>query len=240
VTHPGLGQYRSAVAVTQLGKWDTVWTISGTATGVQTDSFFVREPAVQLCEIEDVEHALHLAEGTISADVTERAAVISAIIGVSARVIAACGGRRFIRGTYTEAFWVDGSDDEIVLTQRPVISITSVELDGSVQAVDVYQSQANVVRRLGWRPWGLYAQWSLVEVVYVGGFLVPPDDIVDLVANRVAGRVNNPQGLRQYSIGSFSATVSTEELEGSGWSASELATLRRYGAGRVGMLRVKH
>ena len=79
-----------------------------------------------------------------------------------------------------------------------------------------------------------------MDIVYTAGYPYPPDDLADVVAQRVAGRLDTPRGVRQYSIGSFSATVSAEELEGTGWSPAEEDVLRRYrrkpGAGllRVG------
>jgi hypothetical protein len=234
VAHPGTGTYTAPVLFSKQGEWTYTWSISGSAQGVDSGTIYVRPRAVMLCSVEDVELAARLPLGTFTGD--DREAVKAAIIGVSARVTG-WTGQNILKRQYVTSFLV-ADDSGIVLPQRPVRSIDTVTLDGSAVTAGLdYQLVGFELRRMGWRNWGFAYDFATVAVTYTAGYDVPPDDLSDVVAQRVAARIHNPQGLRQYSIGSFSATVSVEELEGSGWSAAELDVLKRYRRRPLGLLR---
>jgi YtkA-like len=236
VSTTGTGQYRATVVFSKLGEWRYRWTASGAATSVDSGSIFVRDPAIMLCDVSDVELALRLPLGYFTGD--DREAVEAAIRGVSARVVG-WTGQKILRRQHTATYWA-GGEDAIELPQRPIVSIDSITLDGVALSAGLdYTLSGAVVRRAGWRNWGYFWTWAQAVIVYTAGFPYPPDDLSDLVAQHVAGRLDTPRGVRQYSIGSFSATIAAESLEGTGWSPSEEEVLARYRRKpRAGILRI--
>lgn len=236
VSTTGTGQYRATVVFGKIGEWKYRWTASGTATSVDSGSIFVKDPAVMLCDVSDVELAQNLPVGHFTGDARE--SVEAAIRGVSARVVG-WTGQKILRRQHTLTVWA-GGEEELELPQRPLVSIDSITLDGvSLSAGLDYTLSGAVVRRAGWRNWGYYWSWAQAVIVYTAGYPYPPDDLSDLVAQNVAGRLDIPRGVRQYSIGSFSATVSSETLAGSGWTPEEEEVLARYRRKpRAGFLRI--
>lgn len=233
VQHVGTGSYLSTFALTQLGSWRHSWVATGGATSSDSGTFEVRPVARLLAQVEDVEDEM----GTTFASAADRRKVRARLIGVSADVIGATG-QKFFRGQRTIV--VPGDlDDTIVLPQRPVVSVDAVALDGvPLAAGDDYRVVGSTIYRSFGRPWGYPGQWTDVTITYTAGYEVVPDDIVSLCARRVATQLGIPSGVRQYSIGSFSATVSTEQM-GGGWSVQDQAVLARYSRrNRVGLLRL--
>lgn len=236
VTTTGTGAYKATVVFDQVGEWRYRWEASGAATQVDSGTIFVRDPAILLCDVSDVELAQSLPVGYYTGD--DRAAVEARIASVSARVVG-WTGQKILRRSHAVTLWA-GGEDELPLTQRPLVSIDSITVDGvSLTAGTDYTLSGAVVRRAGWRNWGYYWSWAKIDVVYTAGYPYPPDDLSSLVADHVAARLDTPRGVRQYSIGSFSATISAEALEGTGWSPEEEDVLSRYrNKPRAGFLRI--
>lgn len=236
VSTTGTGAYKATVLFTDVGEWKYRWEASGAATQVDSGTIFVKEPAIMLCDVSDVELAQSLPVGYYSGD--DRAAVEARILSVSARVIG-WTGQKILRRQHTVTYWA-GGDEELELRQRPLISIDSLSLDGvSLTAGSDFTLSGAVVRRAGWRNWGYFWSWAQIQIVYTAGYPYPPDDLSSLVADHVAARLDTPRGVRQYSIGSYSATIAAESLEGTGWSPEEEDVLARYRRKpRAGILRI--
>lgn len=230
--HPATGTYRAIIALDQLNTWRYRWT-STDPMSAESGSFSVRPPAVMLCQVEDVEDET----GSTFATAADRNKVRARIIRVSADVIGATG-QKFLRAQRTVVLPGGYPDYVIVLPQRPVVSVDGITVDGIALTEDVDFRVVNdhVVRVE--RPWGYPGMWTEVVITYTAGYEVVPDDIVSLCARRVATQLEIPAGVRQYSIGSFSATVAEETIR-SDWAADESATLARYSRKRrPGLVRV--
>lgn len=120
-----------------------------------------------------------------------------------------------LRGPGTNLLWTP---------KRPVAAVTAAAINGS--AVDLDEVQRTdwgpLERILGW--WG--DRTDVVSVTYDFGVSPPPRRIIDVAAELVANRIQNPTGLRQESIDGYSATYGA--MSTSGLSASSLRTLARY------------
>lgn len=96
----------------------------------------------------------------------------------------------------------------LVLPERPVVAVTSIEIvrggvsDGII-ATSAYQwNAAGDVFDVygGW--WG--GAGSIVRVTYTHGFATVPDEIVALCLQLANRLLENPTGVRQETIGSYS------------------------------------
>lgn len=236
-THPGTGAYAASVLFTKVGTWHYAWQATGNAYTSEAGTISVREPAILLCDIGDVEL---VPPGRVFTT-AERPSIRASIIAVSADVIGYTG-QNFVKQEYTHTFDAGGIDS-IELPQRPVREVSSLTVDGTSYLAGPYGYvlHGNILGLPYGYLWGHPQMWSSVSVVYTAGYDTVPEEISDLVARTVVSRINNPEGLRQYTIGSFSATVAVESMESSGWSAKDLAILNRYARKRrAGLLRVEH
>lgn len=115
---------------------------------------------------------------------------------------------------------------QLLLPQVPVVSVSSVEIDG--EPVTDFSVKQN--GRMTFDPpvhgFGLVD----LEVVYDHGYTEIPDDVVSVVAELAWGRVSNPQGLRSVGMGDYQATFATEGASsGFALTADMRQTLRPYG-----------
>jgi hypothetical protein len=115
------------------------------------------------------------------------------------------------------------SDWELELPERPVISVTSVAIDGTTIAPASYRLAGDkLIRRLG--------GWvgpidSLVTVTYTHGFDPIPADIWAATLAAATQLLANPLGVTQEGIGSY--TVSYGD-KGVGTVNDPLESLSRY------------
>lgn len=135
-------------------------------------------------------------------------------------------GQQLTRGTSTVT--IRGtSDSELRLPQRPVVSVSSVTVDGDVIAAGDYALIGDVL--LNWRGWG--HRGVPVAVTYTHGWVTVPTDIKNVVL-RAAGRAfKNPVGvLAEMLAGGYSATFDTQGNVGGPriFTGDEQMVLNRY------------
>ena len=99
----------------------------------------------------------------------------------------------------------------LVLAERPVTDVSLVVLHRAeiLPPYFTWDSFGHLTRLDGW-PWGL--RYDPITVVYTHGWNPIPDDVVGLVAAKVAGFLTtsavNPGGLRALQVGAMSETYS--------------------------------
>jgi hypothetical protein len=224
ITHPSTGNYRAAVLLDQVGTWRFKWRATGAATTAESGYFVVRDLLAELplAEVADVERTL-----STTFEDPDRQQIEQALRGLSRRV------RNYTRQTITKATTTEigycYAENMIVLSQRPVISVAGVTVDGVAQTLGTqYRIEDGVLFSAYRSGWGSVSTPAVVAITYTHGYDPVPEDLVDLVVQRIVGRLSNPEGVRQLSVGSFSATFSAESISGTGWNAEELDVLRSY------------
>lgn len=98
---------------------------------------------------------------------------------------------------------LDGTaDTELTLPSWPVVEVTAIEIDGVAAAGTSYKrSGGTLFRDAGWGRRG-----GTVDITYTHGYDPLPDDI-RMVAVQLAVRImQNPMGIRQEAIGTYSVT----------------------------------
>lgn len=113
-------------------------------------------------------------------------------------------------------------DRELVLPAWPVVSVATVKLDGVAVAATSYRRVGqSLFRELGWGEPG-----GIVEVTYTHGYDPIPEDIRVVTLQMAARSLQNPLGIRQEGIGSYSVTYAGD---GPGIGDDPLlASLSRY------------
>lgn len=130
-----------------------------------------------------------------------------------------------------------GTGWELELPERPVVEATVTAIDGVVPVVGSYRLVGTtLIRPGGWAGPGLYsANWPawtgyyppVVEVTYTHGFDPIPDNIRMACLQVAARMLQNPSGIRQEQIGSYSVTYSGDNT-GELLTGSETDLLGRY------------
>ena len=103
---------------------------------------------------------------------------------------------------------------ELVLPQRPVVSVSQV-LVNSVVLVDWVLSGDRLLRTGGWRylpGTSTYPDPGLVQVTYTHGWEEIPDEVRGVCLDLASSTVSNPGMLRQESIDDYSRTLASESL----------------------------
>jgi hypothetical protein len=102
-----------------------------------------------------------------------------------------------------EVIVISDGTEELVLSQRPVVDVTHIEIEEREVPGRVSWDSFGHLRRRDGLPWG--RRYDHVGVVYTHGYAPVPDDIVGLVAAKVAGFLAaseaNPGGLRALQVG---------------------------------------
>ncbi len=127
--------------------------------------------------------------GIPASDLTKDSLLESLVNAVSERIEKYCS-RHFEKATYTE-YHRGHERQRLLLNQYPIVSVTSVELNGSVLASTEYEiedADAGILfRETGW-PWkgynvGLVGEPGVstrnIKVVYVAGYVLPKDATAD-------------------------------------------------------------
>lgn len=113
-------------------------------------------------------------------------------------------------------------DRELVLPDWPVVEVAAVEVDGVAVAASSYRRIGQTLyRESGWGVPG-----GTVEVVYTHGYDPIPDDIKSVTIQLAARTLQNPMGIRQEGIGSYSVTYGGDDPGGP--AGTLLGTLGRY------------
>ncbi|MGA4864106.1 hypothetical protein ACPB9J_15815 [Streptomyces lavendulocolor] len=173
------------------------------------------------------------------ATAADLAAVTQADIAAEAAELALASAsaviRRWTRQTITRV--VDDvvtlrvlTEQELVLPQRPVVSVSQVRVNGLVLQ-DWVLSGDRLLRTGGWRRLPgttTYPDPGLVEVTYTHGWVDVPDDVRAVCLDLAAMSVTNPSGLRSVAIDDYSRTFAAETLGSGTLSDSHREILRDY------------
>lgn len=119
---------------------------------------------------------------------------------------------------------------ELVLPQRPVVSVTQVRVN-SLVLQDWVLSGDRLLRTGGWRRLPgttTYPDPGLVEVTYTHGFDEVPDDVRAVCLDLASMSVTNPSGLRSVAIDDYSRTFAAETLGTGTLSDAHREILRDY------------
>jgi hypothetical protein len=119
---------------------------------------------------------------------------------------------------------------ELVLPQRPVVSVSQVKVN-SLVLQDWVLSGDRLLRTGGWRRLPgttTYPDPGLVEVTYTHGWDEVPDDVRAVCLDLATMSVTNPAGLRSVAIDDYSRTFAAETLGTGTLSAAHREILRDY------------
>jgi uncharacterized phiE125 gp8 family phage protein len=168
ITHTGTGAYSCNVATNQSGTWLYLWAASGAAIGVDDGQFDVLAITRRIASLADAK--LHLNKQNTADDVE-----IQDFMDAAQAVITREVGD-VVPTSYTETVDIDGC--RLVLTQRPVLSVTSlyvyysaaakILLDPSTYRID---NPAGIIERTGagGYPIPFTGQGDQADVVYIAG-----------------------------------------------------------------------
>ena len=119
---------------------------------------------------------------------------------------------------------------ELVLPQRPVVSVSQVRVN-SLVLQDWVLSGDRLLRTGGWRRLPgttTYPDPGLVEVTYTHGWDEIPDDVRMVCLDLASTTVTNPSGLRSVSIDDYSRTFASETLGSGSLSEAHRSLLTAY------------
>ncbi|MEU9436597.1 hypothetical protein [Streptomyces sp. NPDC048252] len=128
---------------------------------------------------------------------------------------------------------------ELVLPQRPVVSVSHVNVNALVLN-DWVLSGDRLLRAGGWRQLPgttTYPDPGLVQVTYTHGWDEIPDEVRAVCLDLAASTLSNPSMLRQESIDDYARTFAAESLGLGGLSENHKALLGdfRRRIGTVGL-----
>lgn len=167
----------------------------------------------------------------------------------ASRVLAAASAR--IRGFCKQTITLVENDtvtlriiepDELVLPQRPVISVSSVVVNG-MTVTDWALRGDKLIRRYGWNYFPGAHIWPdprLATVVYSHGYVDVPDH-VPMICMEIANMTfSNPQGLRQEAIDDYSRTWAVETVGAGELTKGHEKLLRDIKRAGSGSVRLSH
>ncbi len=113
---------------------------------------------------------------------TDSDAILAALINSCSEWIAGLVGRDLVQTTHTEYYHGDGSD-MLILSKRPVVSITSIHIDSAREwaaATLIASTNYQLDKQAGMvRAWSLLGNWvcgtSNIRVIYVAGYTAGPE-----------------------------------------------------------------
>lgn len=226
VERSAVGSYRAVVIPDQAGTWRYVFTAAGAVRAVEHGTFTVQnaDRPLPLATLADVE-ALHGRPLTAA----ERARAQVTLDAVTAQV-RSWTRQQITRGTSTVTLPLD-DDNTVSLAERPVRAVQAVTLDGTALTAAAWLLSGSTLHLA--RPWASAHNRAplLAQVTYEHGHDPAPADVVNLVASRALRALQNPDGLRQYAVGSVSVTFAAEAVAEAGstaWSVGEEALLGAY------------
>lgn len=148
-----------------------------------------------LTNVSDVKESLGIASSTHTYD-----NLITRKINQATRAIEAYCSRRFLATDYTDEGYNATNTDTIILRQRPVVSVTSLEIRDAGINVDnfttvdtqLYFIDANAgLLNLYFSAIG---RWSRYRVTYNAGYTTIPEDLAEACASIAAYYVTNASG----------------------------------------------
>lgn len=214
-------QYSAMFTPDVDGTWSYRWTTAGTFVGVDYNDFVVVDHASDVHPTWTIEgYQVH--HGLIVAD--EDVSRVDMAIKLAAAYVRRRTGQQITLVTDDELV-VDGTGDPLIfLPERPVVGISSVEVDGDVweqgDDFDWSERRGKLVALGGSWPAG----WRNVAITYSHGYAELPMDIQGLVYGLARRQIDNSSGqsIRSETLGQYS--VAYETLVG-GLSAAEQAII---------------
>jgi hypothetical protein len=129
---------------------------------------------------------------------------------------------------------------ELVLPQRPVISVSEVKVQ-ALALNDWVLSGDRLLRAGGWRylpGTSSYPDPGIVQVTYTHGFDEVPEDVRAVCLDLAASTLANPSMLRQEAIDDYTRTFAAESLGLGGLSDAHKTLLGDYRR-RIGTMRLR-
>jgi hypothetical protein len=175
------------------------------------------------------------------AAVSDLAALVQTEVNEAAAGVALASASAMIRGwtRQTISRVVDdtvslrapaGYERELVLPQRPVQSVSRVEING-VPLVDWVLSSDRLLRYCGWRYLpgrAPYLDPGLVTVTYTHGWAEVPEDVRAVCLDIASMTITNPSGLRTVQIDDYSRTFAAETIGSGTLSEAHKSILSDY------------
>jgi hypothetical protein len=122
--------------------------------------------------------------------------------------------------------------DTIWLPQRPVQSVATVKVDGSLTTAWKLRGSRLIKVDLNGCPWATSSEPHEVEIAYTHGFATT-DERFDLARDACLSlamhRLSNPLNLISESVDDYSRTFNNGATEGSEWYALDRALRKQYG-----------
>jgi len=170
VVHDGLGAYSCNFVVNQPGTWLYLWTASGAAIGTDDGQFDVLSVTRRIVSLADAK--LHMNKNNTADDV-EIQDFIDAAQAVVQREVGPV-----VPTSYTESLPAPSYGCRLVLSHRPVISITSITENGVLLSPAAYRFDpaSGIVERVNGRWLGTGSLADIVPVYLAGrSGPVPPN-----------------------------------------------------------------
>lgn len=173
------------------------------------------------------------------ATAAELAAVMQAPVDAAAAELALASASAVIRRWTRQSITLVVDDvvqlrvidcGELVLPQRPVVSVAEVKVN-SLVLNDWVLSGDRLLRTGGWRRLPgttTYPDPGLVQVKYTHGLAETPDDVRAVCLDLASATLANPSMLRQESIDDYSRTFASESLGVGGLTEAHKALLGDY------------
>lgn len=226
-TNSSTGVYEYDYTPTMAGRHICYWKSTGSNAGGDSTSFEAadpyREPLIQPADL-----TAALPDQTLTDAYAQ-----SIVLRASARVRGHCR-QEITRWTWTQRLPLDYDFSTrswfVTLPQRPVQSVTSISVNGTVVTTAVVDNVRNRVALPDGiptdAPEGLE---DYADVTYVAGRSSVPGDVADVTLALAMRMVNNPTGITSESVtlGSYQESKSYHD-DGNGFLDSELRVLRRY------------
>lgn len=131
VTHASTGSYTCDYAPATVGRYLVAWAATGTNASALNDVFDVRVGGSQLVSLAEAKAHLQIADTTTTYDDE-----ITRFVDVVTELCESYTGTALYARTVTETH--DGGDTVLLLRRLPVVSVTSVVVDGTTQSTDSY------------------------------------------------------------------------------------------------------
>ncbi len=171
VVRVSTGVYSAGLTATLAGQHQVRWVATGANASSYSDAFTVRTTGGQVLSLSQAKAHLNIAS-------TDHDDELRSFIDVVAATGESYTGRVFGRRTVTDI--LDGGWPQVVLTARPVMSVTSVAVNGEALDASGYRlkADAGIVERISGYSRGTWTSgYANITVTYLAGYaLQPPAD----------------------------------------------------------------
>lgn len=204
--HPTTGSYTYDYTPSQAGRHVAYWVATGQNATSYTDVFDVRDPAdLPVVGLADAKAHLNVTVTTYDAELRR-------FLDVATDLCESYTGRSLRRRTVTEA--LDGGRSSLVLRQAPVLSVTSVVVDGTTMS-DLAVDLPNGIVYTDDDESGIFTPGrQTITVTYVAGWAAPPADVQQAVLETLRHLWTTQRG----GMDGRNPFAGDEYAAGTGWS----------------------